>query len=190
MLERIQGKHTNTTTAQNNDIMPTKNTSRDAKMDNQILKNRLDEAKIQNEIMNLPLQKFKNPREFTKLFDSTNGAMGIIKTPYKDISVRIPYAYRHFYDNTTNKNRDGIKSAFFETFRDPLFITKEQRGNKDSVYFYKPFFDKDKNIINLFGIGVDSQNRVDFKTFYLDELGTRIKQVLKVKNENILYLKK
>ena len=171
------------------DIMPKSKQDKGKSMENPTLKTRLDEA-LKSEVIDLPPKNFKNPKQFSALFDGIKGADGIIKTPYKDIKVRIPYAYRHFYQNTNNKNRDNIKSAFFETFRNPLFITKEQRGDKESVYFYKPFFDKDKNILNLFGIGVDSQNKVDFKTFYLDEQETRIKQVLKVKDENVLYIKK
>lgn len=159
-------------------------------MKNDRLKSRFDKAVNDDEIEILPHGKFKNPKDFTQAFDKVDGKIGYIITPYKEIKMRIAYAYRHFYENTYNKNRDNIKSAFFETFKNPLFITKEMRDGKESLYFYKPFYDENKNIIHLFGVGVDSENKVDFRTFYWDEKETRIEKILKNKDENIIYIKK
>lgn len=39
-------------------------------------------------------------------------------------------------------------------------------------------------------MGVDSEGKVDFKTFYWDEKETRVEQILKNKDENIIYIKK
>ncbi|TLE06158.1 hypothetical protein LS79_011160 [Helicobacter bilis] len=124
------------------------------------------------------------------MFDSVKDNKGVIKTPYKDIKVYIPYAWEHFTNNTYNTNRENIKGGFFETFRDPLFIVEQtQQGQKEpSVYFYKPFFDKDKNLMNLFGIGIQG-HKIKFKTYYFDEKETRINNILKSENVKILYLK-
>lgn len=51
---------------------------------------------------------------------------------------------------------------------------------------YKSFYDENKKLMNLFGIGVDSQGIIDFKTYYLDN-GSRIKQTLNNKSK-ILYI--
>lgn len=98
------------------------------------------------------------------------------------------YAYRHFYDNTYKTNRDNIKSAFFETFSDPLFIAKKNWKGRDGVYFYSPFLDKDKKVLNLFGIGIDKEGKVDFKTFYLDNSGARMREMERLADENIIYI--
>ena len=85
------------------------------------------------------------------------------------------------YHKIPNKtNRENIKGGFFETFRDPLFIVEQTReGQKEpSIYFYKPFFDKDKRLMNLFGIGIDSNGSINFKTYYFDDSGSRLRRIL------------
>lgn len=133
----------------------------------------------------MPQLKFNNTKQFKALFENIEGKYGYIKTPYKDIKIDIPYAYRHFYINTNNTNRNFIKSAFFETFKNPLFIAKDSASGRDSVYFYKPFFDKDRKLLNIFGIGVDSKGEVIYKTFYQTGTEQRLKSILK--NAEILY---
>lgn len=104
------------------------------------------------------------------------GNKGVIQTPYKDVVVNTRYAYRHFRENTYNTNRDNIKGGFFETFKNPLFVVEQKRegSTKPSVYFYKPFYDENKKLLNLFGISVDNKGKLDFKTYYLDSNNRRL----------------
>ncbi|MGX3046011.1 ADP-ribosyltransferase-containing protein [Helicobacter sp. T3_23-1056] len=152
-------------------------------------KGKMSEESLRPYAMPMPKQNFSNTKEFKALFSDTQGNFGFIKTPYKEVKVNMSYAYRHFYDNTYKTNRDNIKSAFFDTFRDPLFIAKNDSKGRDSVYFFKPFLDKNENVMSLFGIGIDKNGKVDFKTFYLDNSGARIREMQKLADENILYVK-
>lgn len=61
---------------------------------------------------------------------------------------------------------------------------------KDSVYFYKPFLDKDGNFLSLFGIGVDKDGKVDFKTLYNDVEKNRFNEMLMLDDKKIVYIKK
>ena len=157
---------------------------------NKELAQEIESALKNGKVETMPQAEFRNKEEFAKMFDSINGNKGVIKTPYKDIKVYIPYAWEHFTNNTYNTNRENIKGGFFETFKKPLFIVEQtQQGQKEpSVYFYKPFFDKDKNLMNLFGIGIQG-HKIKFKTYYFDEKETRINNILKSENVKILYLK-
>ena len=150
---------------------------------------KMSEEALRGYAIPIPPLKFNNPNQFRAHFAEVNGKFGIVKTPYKDIEVDIAYAYRHFYRNTNNKNRNFIKGAFFETFSDPLFIAKDNSKGKESVYFYKPFLDKYDNFISLFGIGIDSEGKIEFKTFYKDTAGNRLNKMLRLDDENIVYAK-
>ncbi len=123
------------------------------------------------------------------MFDSVSGKYGIIETPYKEVKADIKRAWRHFKHNTNGADRENIKGGFFETFKKPLFVVEQTReGQKESsVYFYKPFLDKDKNLINLFGIGIQGES-VEFKTYYLDEKQTRINNILRSDKIKIVYM--
>lgn len=125
------------------------------------------------------------------MFDEIRANKGIIKTPYKDVVVGIKYAFNHFKHNTYNTNRDKIKGGFFETFKNPLFVVEQTRegSTKPSVYFYKPFYDENKKLLNLFGISVDDKGKLDFKTYYLDKIGNRLESILNDKNLLIRYVK-
>lgn len=103
-------------------------------------KGNIDKNALRPYAEKMPKIKFNNTRQFKEHFQTTQGKFGFIDTPYKTIKVNMPYAYTHFYQNTNNKNRNFIKSAFFATFKDPLFIAKNSAKGRDSVYFYKPFF--------------------------------------------------
>lgn len=149
----------------------------------------IDEKALRSYAENMPKIKFNNTRQFKEHFQTTQGKFGFIDTPYKTIKVNMPYAYTHFYQNTNNKNRNFIKSAFFATFKDPLFIAKNSAKGRDSVYFYKPFLDEDNNILSLFGIGIDGEGKIEFKTFYHDDTQNRIKEMLNLSDENIIYVK-
>ena len=149
----------------------------------------IDEKALRSYAENMPKIKFNNTRQFKEHFQTTQGKFGFIDTPYKTIKVNMPYAYTHFYQNTNNKNRNFIKSAFFATFKDPLFIAKNSAKGRDSVYFYKPFLDEDNNILSLFGIGIDGEGKIEFKTFYHDDTQNRIKEMLNLSYENIIYVK-
>ncbi|WP_238701491.1 hypothetical protein, partial [Helicobacter bilis] len=147
------------------------------------------ESALQNgKVETMPQAEFRNREEFAKMFDSISGKYGIIETPIGNVECDVSYAWNHFRQNTYNKNRDNLKGGFFKTFKDPLFVVEQvKEGQKEpSVYFYKPFFDKDKNLMNLFGIGIQGHN-VEFKTYYLDTNGSRIRQVLNNKSK-ILYM--
>ncbi|WP_233706012.1 hypothetical protein [Helicobacter bilis] len=56
------------------------------------------------------------------------------------------------------------------------------------MYFYKPFYDNDKKLMNLFGIGIDSVGNIDFKTYYFDEKETRLNAILKSEKIKIVYM--
>lgn len=58
------------------------------------------------------------------------------------------------------------------------------------MYFYKPFYDENKKLMNLFGIGVDSNGTINFKTYYLDDKKNRLKEILKSERIKIVYMKK
>lgn len=150
---------------------------------------KMSEEALRGYAIPIPPLKFNSPNQFKAHFAEVNGKFGIVKTPYKDIEVDIVNAYRHFYINTKNVNRNYFKGAFFETFSDPLFIAKDNSKGKESVYFYKPFLDKEKNLISLFGIGVDKEGKIQYKTIYDDKDRNRFRQMTKIKEENIVYVK-
>ena len=140
----------------------------------------------------MPKAEFESFNGFKGQFETIKGSKGIIKTPYKDIRVSIAYAWKHFRENTHNTNRDDIKGGFFKTFKDPLFIVEQAREGQSnpSIYFYKPFFDNDEKLMNLFGIGVDSNGNINFKTYYLDNKKNRLKEILRSDKIKIVYMKK
>lgn len=148
-------------------------------------KGEIDFSKI--EARELPKADFNNTKEFKSKFTKTQGKYGYIQTPYKEIKVNIPYAYKHFYVNTNNVNRNYIKGAFFDTFANPLFIAKKQTDKGESVYFYNVYKDSDGNNLGIFGIGVDSNGNVDFKTLYKDNGNNRLKEMIGLDDGNIVY---
>ena len=44
--------------------------------------------------------------------------------------------------------------------------------------------------MNLFGIGVDSNGTINFKTYCLDDKKNRLKEILKSERIKIVYMKK
>ena len=149
------------------------------------------ESALQNgKVEVMPKAEFRNKEEFAALFDSVSGNKGIMQTPYKEVKADIKSAWKHFTYNTHNTDRENIKGGFFKTFKEPLFVVEQTRqGQKEpSVYFYKPFFDKDKNLMNLFGIGIDSSGNVDFKTYYFDKRRNRLKEILMSDKIKIVYV--
>lgn len=158
---------------------------------NKELKERIEQSLAKQELKPMPKSAFKSFDEFAKMFDKVDNKIGTINTPYKDININIKYAFNHFKHNTYNTNRDNIKGGFFETFKNPLFVVEQKRegSTKPSVYFYKPFYDENKKLLNLFGIGVNDNGKLDFKTYYLDEVGNRLKSILNDKNIKIRYIK-
>ena len=156
---------------------------------NKELQAKIEEAISKEQVATMPTSPFKNIEEFRGLFDSIEGNKGIIKTPYQDVVVDIDYAFNHFTRNTYNKNREGIKGGFFSTFKEPLFVVEKQRGKEVSAYFYKPFYDEEKQIMNLFGIGIDKNGKIDFRTYYYDEKGNRLNEILASKDIRIKYMK-
>ena len=139
----------------------------------------------------MPKPNFKNYGEFRASFDNVKGNIGFVKTPYAPVKVKIYKAYEHFTKNTNNTNRENIKGGFFSTLQEPLLVVKGERvgQNEPSVYFYKPFLDKDNNLLGLFGIGIDGEGKIEFKTFYHDDTQSRIKEMLNLSDENIIYVK-
>lgn len=162
---------------------------------------KITKTTLQTYAVPVPKLRFNNIEQFKKMFqnvfsDDNNKSWAFLATPYKPVKIDLAYAYKHFFKNTNDKNRNFYKEAFFDTFDDPLFIAKNSTKGRDSVYFYKPFYKivKDKNgndkevFLNLFGIGVDSNGKVDFKTFY-DDTGSRMNEILNLSDENIVYIK-
>ena len=164
------------------------------KVFNTELKDAITKAINKGNIENLSVLKnqvhFSNVSEFKAYFDEVKGNQGVIKTPYKDIKVDIRYAFNHFRINTYNTNRDNIKPAFFSTFKKPLFVVEftPQCKTKPSTYFYKPFYDENKNLLNLVGISINERGQLKFFTFYLDERGNRLKEFLKRTDLTIRYV--
>lgn len=158
---------------------------------NKELKEKIQESIAKEEIKLMPQSEFKNLEDFKSLFDEIRGNKGIIKTPYKDVEVDIKYAFIHFKKNTYNTNRENIKGGFFESFKNPLFVVEQTRegSTKPSVYFYKPFYDENKKLLNLFGISVDNKGKLDFKTYYLDSNNRRLDILLNRKDLIIRYIK-
>lgn len=154
------------------------------------IKTAIDKGGIEN-LSELKKQvHFSKVSEFKAYFDEVKGNQGVIKTPYKDIKVNVFYAFNHFTDNTYKTNRDNIKSAFFSTFKKPLFVVEftPQGKTKPSTYFYKPFYDENKKLLNLVGISIDEKGLLKFSTFYLDERGNRLKEFLKRTDLTIRYV--
>ncbi|WP_238702169.1 hypothetical protein [Helicobacter bilis] len=157
---------------------------------NKELAQEIESALKNGKVETMPQAEFRNREEFAKMFDSISGKYGIIETPIGNVECSISYAYRHFAHNTHNTDRENIKGGFFKTFKDPLFIVEQAREGQSSpsVYFYKPFFDKDKNLMNLFGIGIQGHN-VEFKTYYFDKKRNRLKEILTSDKIKIVYMK-
>lgn len=179
-------------------MIESKKDSKDKKVDitqkdvlHKDLQNLIIKALQTQNITPMPKNPFRNIRDFKKGFDSIKGNKGIIKTPYKDVDVNIGYAWKHFITNTYGKNRDSIKGGFFATFKDPLFVVTQRRKEQEnpSVYFYKPFFDKENNRIDLFGIGLDSNGKIDFKTYYKADSDSRLLNLLNDESVEIKYTK-
>ena len=193
--------------AQNLGIMSAENLEKGEKMLIDDFKNlildenlRVDYEKIKTNAKPniMPSAQFKNYDEFRTLFENVKGKFGYIQTPYKRVKVKMFKAYRHFKENTNNINRDNIKGGFFSTLQDPLFIVRGERAgqNEPSVYFFKPFLSRDSKgrdfVMGIFSIAVDYDGNLNFKTYYHDKRGNRLKSViddiLKGKGE-IVYVK-
>lgn len=164
------------------------------KLNSELFNKELTQA-IQNainkdSIKELPQANFKNLSDFRGLFDRIKDNIGYLSTPMGEIRVNTQYALHHFTNNTYYKDRTNIKGGFFEIFKNPLFIVEDDTKGKGSIYFYKPFYDKDKNMLNLFGIGVNQKGIINFKTYYLDEKKSRLKQLLKNEGVRIKYVAK
>ena len=167
------------------------------KLNSELFNKELTQA-IQNAInkdiiKELPQANFKNLSDFRGLFDRIKDNIGYLSTPMGEIRVNTQYALHHFTNNTYYKDRTNIKGGFFETFKNPLFIVEDDTKGKGSIYFYKPFYDKDKNMLNLFGIGINQKGIINFKTYYLDEKKkkkSRLKQLLKNEGVRIKYVAK
>ena len=193
--------------AQNLGIMSAENLEKGEKMLIDDFKNlildenlRVDYEKIKTNAKPsiMPSAQFKNYDEFRTLFENVKGKFGSIQTPYKRVKVKMFKAYRHFKENTNNINRDNIKGGFFSTLQDPLFIVRGERAgqNEPSVYFFKPFLSRDSKgrdfVMGIFSIAVDYDGNLNFKTYYHDKRGNRLKSViddiLKGKGE-VVYVK-
>lgn len=135
----------------------------------------------------LPKATFKNVKQFTESFENRQGKYGIVKTPYKDVVVDIPRAYRHFYQNTHNTNRNYLKGAFFDILQKPMFIAEQETDKGLSTYFYKVYhYGKDK--IGVFGIGIDKNGEIEYKTMYADIKQNRLQEMIRLDDENIKYI--
>lgn len=110
-----------------------------------------------------------------------------MKTPYKDVKINMGYAYKHFYQNTHNANRDYMKGAFFDVLQKPMFIAEQETDKGLSTYFYKVYsYGEDK--IGVFGIGIDKEGQIEYKTMYADIKQNRLQEMLKLDSEKIKYI--
>ncbi|WDL72494.1 hypothetical protein [Helicobacter winghamensis] len=87
----------------------------------------------------LPKVAFNNTKQFKDLFENKQGKYGIVKTPYKDVKINMGYAYKHFYQNTHNANRDYMKGAFFDVLQKPMFVIEQENERGLITYFYKVY---------------------------------------------------
>lgn len=44
--------------------------------------------------------------------DDNNKSWAFLATPYKPVKIDLAYAYKHFFKNTNDKNRNFYKEAF------------------------------------------------------------------------------
>ncbi len=135
----------------------------------------------------LPKVAFNNTKQFKNLFENKQGKYGIVKTPYKDVKINIGYAYKHFYQNTHNANRDYIKGAFFDVLQKPMFVIEQENERGLITYFYKVYKYENGNI-GIFGIGVDSGGHIDYRTMYKDDNNQRLNQLLKLDSKKVVYM--
>ncbi|MDA3968031.1 hypothetical protein, partial [Helicobacter sp. WB40] len=148
---------------------------------------RVDLSKFQAQ--KLPKANFKNIKQFQDLFLNKEGKYGVLKTPYKDIKINIPYAYKHFYKNTNNVNRNFMKGTFFDVLQQPMIIAEKENDIGASVYFYK-IYEYQNNKIGIFGIGVNENGEINYKTLYADKKKNRIKEIIKLDENSIKYMDK
>ena len=135
----------------------------------------------------LPKVAFNNTKQFKNLFENKQGKYGIVKTPYKDVKINMGYAYKHFYQNTHNANRDYIKGAFFDVLQKPMFVIEQENERGLITYFYKVYKYENGNI-GIFGIGVDSGGHIDYRTMYKDDNNQRLNQLLKLDSKKVVYM--
>ncbi|WP_458574568.1 putative barnase/colicin E5 family endoribonuclease, partial [Helicobacter trogontum] len=135
----------------------------------------------------LPKVAFNNTKQFKNLFENKQGKYGIVKTPYKDVKINMGYAYKHFYQNTHNANRDYMKGAFFDVLQKPMFVIEQENDRGLITYFYKVYKHQNGNI-GIFGIGVDSGGHIDYRTMYKDDNNQRLNQLLKLDNKKVVYM--
>lgn len=148
---------------------------------------RVDLSKLQAQ--KLPKANFKNIKQFQDLFLNKEGKYEALKTPYKDIKINIPYAYKHFYKNTNNVNRNFMKGTFFDVLQQSMIIAEKENDIGASVYFYK-IYEYQNNKIGIFGIGVNENGEINYKTLYADKKKNRIKDIIKLDENSIKYMNK
>ncbi|WP_201353739.1 hypothetical protein [Hydrogenimonas urashimensis] len=81
-----------------------------------------------------------------------------------------------------------LVGAFVETLKDPLFVVKKRYKGEWQHVYYKPFKDENGHY-HLASFILDKDGELVHKTFFEIENLSKIKELLKVPDANLLYMK-
>lgn len=78
---------------------------------------KITKTTLQTYAVSVPKLRFNNIEQFKKMFqnvfsDDNNKSWAFLATPYKPVKIDLAYAYKHFFKNTNDKNRNFYKEAF------------------------------------------------------------------------------
>jgi len=111
-----------------------------------------------------------------------------VDTPVGQVRANPSKTFAHLTHNTHFQDRSFISGAFFETLKDPLFVVKKPYKNDWNIVFYKPFKDE-KGRYHLASFAVDKNGEVIHKTFFEMDNLSKLKELIKVPDNNLLYYK-
>lgn len=78
---------------------------------------KITKTTLQTYAVPVPKLRFNNIEQFKKMFqnvfsDDANKSWAFLATPYKPVKIDLAYAYKYFFKNTNDKNRNFYKEAF------------------------------------------------------------------------------
>ncbi len=113
---------------------------------------------------------------------------GMLDTPIGAIAINPKGSFNHFVANTHNQNRIWYSGGFIPTLKNPLFVVSDTYKGKDTAVFYKPFKDKNNNIVHLAGYAIDKNGRLVNTTLF-DISPKKLKRYLEVDDDKLLFYK-
>lgn len=166
--------------------------------------NRIDvDALVKDSDADLP-KPIESYKEFVGMFDRSADKYSI-DTPIGKLNIDPRYAYQHLTKNSGNMNRFEISGAFVDTYKDPLFVVRQdyKRYSKlpknkndkgeyeivDSHVFYKAYRQEEE--YHIAGFSVDENGKLINTTFFRIEkadLG-KLKGMIKVPEKDMEYFK-